>query len=80
MSLATELDTVANTLRADGADLSLDGVNAGTARVRLVFGPDTCTDCILPRQHLEDVLLAVLSKADPSITAVALVDPREEEL
>ena len=80
MSLAAELDTVANTLRADGADLSLDGVDAGTARVRLVFGPDTCTDCILPREHLEDVLLAVLSKADPTITAVALVDPREEEL
>jgi hypothetical protein len=78
VSLATELDTVADTLRADGADLSLDGVDAGTARVRLLFGPDTCTDCILPREHLEEVLLAVLSKADPTITAVALADPREE--
>ena len=39
MSLTTELDTVADTLRADGADLSLDGVDAGTARVRLVPRP-----------------------------------------
>jgi hypothetical protein len=78
MSLTSELDTLADTLREDGADLSLDSVNAGTARVRLVLGPDTCTDCILPRDHLESVLLAVLSKADATITAVELVDPREQ--
>jgi hypothetical protein len=78
MSLTSELDTLADTLREDGADLSLDSVDAGTARVRLVVGPDTCTDCILPRDHLESVLLAVLSKADATITAVELVDPREQ--
>jgi hypothetical protein len=79
MSLASELETLAGTLRADGADLALDGVEAGTARVRLVLRPDTCTDCIMPSDHLQSVLLAVLSKADPAITAVELVDPREGE-
>lgn len=78
MNLTGELDALAEALRADGADLSLDYVRAGTARVRLVVGPSTCTDCILPKEHLESVLLTVLSRADATITAVELVDPREE--
>lgn len=78
MSLASELSTLADTLREDGADLSLDGVHAGTARIRLVLGPSTCTECVMPREHLESVLLAVLSKADTTITAVELVNPREQ--
>jgi hypothetical protein len=78
MSLTSELSTLADTMREDGADLTLDSVHAGTARVRLVIGPGTCTDCILPKEHLESVLLAVLSKADDTITAVELVDPRED--
>jgi hypothetical protein len=78
MSVASELAALADALRADGADLSLDGVDAGTARVRLLLGEGTCADCVLPRPHLESVLLDVLSKADPGIEAVELIDPREQ--
>jgi hypothetical protein len=78
MSLASELDTLAETLREDGADLSLDGVHAGTARIRLVLGPSTCAECVMPKEHLQSVLLAVLSKADATIAAVELADPREQ--
>lgn len=78
MSLASELNTLADTLREDGADLRLDGIHAGTARIHLVLGPSTCTDCVMPKEHLESVLLAVLSKADATITEVELVDPREK--
>jgi hypothetical protein len=77
-SLTSELSTLADTLREDGADLSLEDIQAGTARVRLVISPGTCTECILPKEHLESVLLAVLSRADATITAVELIDPREE--
>jgi hypothetical protein len=77
-NLAEELEPLAETLRADGADLSLDEVVDGTVRVRLIFGPDVCEECILPKEHLESILMSALHAADPAVVAVQLQDPREQ--
>jgi hypothetical protein len=77
-ALTDELEPLAESLRADGADLSLESVVDGTVRIRLVLGPDACLECILPKEHLETVLMAALHKADPTIVAVRVEDPREQ--
>jgi hypothetical protein len=73
------LEPLAESLRADGADLLVEGRDGATLRVRLVLGPEACLDCILPREHLESVLLAAAKQADPAIAEVQLDDPRESE-
>jgi hypothetical protein len=78
MSLAAELETIADPLREDGADLALERVHDGTARVRLLITDESCAECIMPREHLEGVLLQALRIADATIHAVELIDPREE--
>jgi Fe-S cluster biogenesis protein NfuA len=77
-SLTDELEPLAESLRADGADLRLEGVADGTVRVRLVLGPDACEECILAKEHLEAVLTAALQEADPTVVAVTVEDPREQ--
>jgi hypothetical protein len=63
-------------LQADGADLMLESVDDGVATVRLVVGPETCLECIVPKPVLESVVLVALTKHDDSITSIDLIDPR----
>jgi Fe-S cluster biogenesis protein NfuA len=62
-------------LKVDGADLELVSVKGGVVQLRLLFGPETCQDCVLSRDMLETVLLAGLEPEE--ITQVVVVDPRE---
>lgn len=64
-------------IQADGADLVVEGIEGATAHLRLVFTPEVCEECILPRELLQQMLLSTLQKSVPEITAVTLVDPRE---
>ncbi len=64
-------------LQADGADLALDGVHEGTARVRLVLTPAACLECIMPRDALERMLLVSLrGEGRADVQRVELLDPR----
>lgn len=63
-------------LQGDGADLELDSVEDGVASVRLILGPESCLECIMPKETIEQILLVSLSKTE-SVTSVRLDDPRE---
>jgi NifU-like domain len=62
-------------LEVDGAGLELTGVQDGIVRVRLLFGAQTCEECVLSRDMLETVLLSGLK--DHGIARVVVADPRE---
>ncbi|HKP17919.1 MAG TPA: hypothetical protein VJT84_05520 [Gaiellaceae bacterium] len=74
--LAAGLADLRESLQADGADLELEGVEDGVATVRLLVGPETCLECIVPKPILESVVLVALQKHDASIARVDVVDPR----
>jgi hypothetical protein len=76
---AAGLVDIRESLRADGADLELEGVVGGVATVRLVVGPETCLVCIVPKSILESLVLVALKKHDDSIAAVEVIDPRVDE-
>ena len=63
-------------MQADGADLLLDDVADGVVRVRLVFGPDTCEECILPPADLAAHLQVVLQEQVPAVTRVVVEEQR----
>ncbi|MQB01497.1 MAG: hypothetical protein GEU78_14600 [Actinobacteria bacterium] len=63
-------------LQADGADLAVAGVDGQTAHVRLILGPETCMECIVPKQVMEGILTTAITKGVPQVTAVELEDPR----
>jgi hypothetical protein len=65
-------------LRADGADLVVESVDPGRAvvRLRLDVTEATCQDCVLPPQHLADVLGAALRERLAQEFELELDDPR----
>ena len=65
--------------QADGADLELLALEDGVARVRLVVTDETCLDCIVPGEMLQNFLEASLRQAVPGLRGVVLDDPRQPE-
>ena len=64
-------------LQADGADLTLDAVQEGTAMVRLILTPAACLECIMPKDTLEQMLLVSLrGEGRREVQRVELLDPR----
>ena len=76
--LMPALGDLQQALQADGADMAVEEVRDGVATIRLVLGPDACLDCIMPKKTLEQILLTSIRKAEPNVTRVDLIDPREE--
>lgn len=74
--LSDGLKDVREALQLDGADLELLGVDGTVARLRLVVGPETCLECIMPKDFLEQMMLPNVQAAIPEVTRVALDDPR----
>ena len=65
--------------QADGADLELESLEDGVARVRLVVTDETCLECIVPGEILQTVLETSLRQSVPDLRAVVLDDPRRAE-
>lgn len=63
-------------LVADGYDLLVDEVSAGTARLRITAGPDACAECLVPKDLMIDMLKASLEDL-PEIKQVELAYPSE---
>jgi hypothetical protein len=64
-------------LQADGADLRVLEVDGSQAIAELVVSEKTCLECIMPKEHLEQVLLVIGREASPELTSVVLRDQRE---
>lgn len=75
--IATALAGIREALQADEADMEVDGLEGSTARVRLLIGPSTCMECIMPKEHLEQIMLVMIQDAMPHVDRVELEDPRE---
>jgi hypothetical protein len=75
--LAGALGTVRASLQADGADLEVLGLEGSVCRVRLIMGPETCQECIMPRDFLEQMMLMNVQEALPQVTRVEMEDPRD---
>lgn len=74
--VASALDEYRQMLQVDGADLELMGVTDGVVELKLLFGPETCEECVLSKDMLETILLDGLQKQDRSIAQVVVEDPR----
>jgi hypothetical protein len=69
---------LAESLRADGAELALDGYRDGVLSATLRIGELTCDDgsCILPTEQLERMLDAMVRPKIDSLRAVELREVR----
>ncbi len=77
--VAAALEDVREIIAADGGDIVLESVDAGTARLRLILDSAECRECVMPRSFLEQVALDTMRQTVPELTAVHIDDPREND-
>jgi hypothetical protein len=72
------VDPLARLLRADGADLVLDLVDAGQdlIRLRVELGAAACVECVLPPAQLAEVIGEALRETCGTEFELELLDPR----
>lgn len=77
--MAAELETVLNDVRADldknGAELLIDELSETTITLRLIFHDESCMDCVLPSDLLEQGIEKHLRQQGIDL-GVTLIDPR----
>jgi hypothetical protein len=68
------LDEVSRTMLDDGMELRLESITNGVASVHLVIDPETCKDCVVPKEMIERILLGRLRESAPSLHTVRLIE------
>lgn len=61
-----ELDEFRKSLATDGYELNVD-VNADSASVSIIAGPDACDDCLVSKEMMRAMLAPVLGVAEDDI-------------
>lgn len=73
-NIAQIVDRFQDMVKSDGSVLELLGVQAGIVQLRYVAGAsDECHDCVLPPDHLRELIEETIQRSDPSVTGVELV-------
>lgn len=62
-TVAAALAPIRDTLQADGYDIQVDRLNAGTLSVSILAGPDACPDCLVPKPIMETHVLRMVTGA-----------------
>jgi Fe-S cluster biogenesis protein NfuA len=70
---------VADLVQADGGDIGLVSLDAGTGAVALRLVPESadCAECVVPRPILEGIATGILQRSLPGVTGISIADPRE---
>ena len=77
-SVKAVVDKLSSVLRADGGSLAIVSVErtTGLLKLRLLLDDANCADCVLPAEHIEDLVLSALQKSACGINRVVVEDPR----
>lgn len=68
---------LAEALRADGADVVVERVDATTIDLRLVLDDASCAECVMPAPTLVELFEGAARGAGLPVEKVRLADPRE---
>jgi hypothetical protein len=79
MSIAAAASPVVDSLALDGVVLEFRERRRDAAYFYLDLTRARCADCVVPREMLEQMLLARVRTAYPDIESVVVEDPREGE-
>jgi len=76
-TITPALDELRGLVRADGADMTLTGVDGTTVNLQLVVETASCVECVMPRELLEQIALNIFRRNGAGADVVVIDDPRE---
>ena len=76
-TITPALDELRGLVQADGADMTVTGVDGSTVKLQLVVETASCVECVMPREILEQVALNIFQRNGVGADTVEIDDPRE---
>ncbi|HEX4531407.1 MAG TPA: hypothetical protein VIA11_18595 [Acidimicrobiia bacterium] len=76
-TITPALDELRGLVQADGADMTVTGVDGSTVNLQLVVETASCVECVMPREILEQVALNIFQRNGVAADTVVIDDPRE---
>jgi hypothetical protein len=76
-TITPALDELRGLVQADGADMTVTGVDGSTVNLQLVVETASCVECVMPREILEQVALNIFQRNGVAVDLVVIDDPRE---
>jgi hypothetical protein len=76
-TITPALDELRGLVQADGADMTVTGVDGSTVNLQLVVETASCVECVMPREILEQVALNIFQRNGVEADTVVIDDPRE---
>ncbi len=76
-TIAPALDELRGLVQADGADMTVTGVDGSTVNLQLVVESASCVECVMPREILEQIALNIFQRNGVGADTVVIDDPRE---
>ena len=76
-TITPALDELRGLVQADGADMTVTGVDGSTVKLQLVVETASCVECVMPREILEQVALNIFQRNGVDADTVVIDDPRE---
>jgi hypothetical protein len=76
-TITPALDELRGLVQADGADMTVTGVDGSTVNLQLVVETASCVECVMPREILEQVALNIFQRNGVDADTVVIDDPRE---
>jgi hypothetical protein len=76
-TITPALDELRGLVQADGADMTVTGVDGSTVNLQLVVETASCVECVMPREILEQVALNIFQRNGVDADLVVIDDPRE---
>jgi hypothetical protein len=76
-TITPALDELRGLVQADGADMTVTGIEGTTVSLRLVVETASCVECVMPRELLEQMALNIFQRNGVGADAIVIDDPRE---
>jgi hypothetical protein len=76
-TITPALDELRGLVQADGADMTVTGVDGSTVNLLLVVESASCVECVMPREILEQIALDIFQRNGVAADTVVIDDPRE---
>jgi hypothetical protein len=76
-TMTAAVDELRGLVQADGADMTVAGVEGTTVSLQLVVESASCVECVMPRELLEQMALNIFQRNGVGAERVVIDDPRE---
>lgn len=71
-----DITEIRSLVQPDGSDFEVERFEDGAVYLTLLMEDASCAECVMPKEILESMTLAILKRSSPEVQRVVIADPR----